>query len=127
MYGFADSPESQAVSDYGEPRGLLLVGYKPSGEPVGCGGYRTYDRQERLVEVRKMFVSPDNRGQGLGRRILDHLEQHAATHGARGILLETGSLNRAAIRLYSGAGYQPIPSYVPGRCELNRAFAKSLN
>ncbi len=126
MYGFADSPDAQAVSDYVVPQGLLLVGYTPSGDPVGCGGYRTYDQDERLVEVRKMFVAPDHRGQGLGWSILHHLEQHAVTHGARGIVLETGSLNRAAIRLYSAAGYRPIPSYAPGRSEVNRAFAKPL-
>ncbi|MFF1820566.1 GNAT family N-acetyltransferase [Kribbella sp. NPDC058245] len=127
LYGFADSPDTQVVSDYVEPQGLFLVGYTPSGEPVGCGGCRTYDRDKGLVEVRKMYILPDHRGQGLGWMILDHLEQHAAAHGARGTLLETGSLNRAAVRLYSGAGYRPVPSYVSGRSELNRAFVKSLN
>ncbi|TDC33204.1 GNAT family N-acetyltransferase [Kribbella albertanoniae] len=78
-YGFADSPDARAVSDYVVPQGLLLVGYTPTSDPVGCGGYRTYDRDERLVEVRKMFVQPDHGGQGLGWRLLHHLEQHAVT------------------------------------------------
>jgi hypothetical protein len=58
MYGFADSPDSQVVNDYVEPQGLLLVAYAPNGQPVGCGGCRTYDRDKLLAEVRKMFISP---------------------------------------------------------------------
>lgn len=42
------------------------------------------------------------------------------------MILETGALNTAAIHLYVSAGYQPIASYVHGRREANRAFAKSL-
>ena len=43
-YSFADSPDSEIADDYAEPSGLLLVAYAPSGQPVGCGGYRTYDK-----------------------------------------------------------------------------------
>ena len=73
-----------------------------------------------------MFVMPEYRTHGLGRRILNELERHATANGARTILLETGALNYAAIRLYIAAGYEPIPPYVPGRGETNRAFRKTL-
>jgi GNAT superfamily N-acetyltransferase len=125
-YGFADSPDSEIVDDYVEPSGLLLVAYTRSGHPVGCGGYRTYDQDAYIAEVRKMFVAPEYRGHGLGWRILGELESEAVAHGARKILLETGALNYAAIRLYLASGYQAIPPYVPGRRETNRAFAKTL-
>ncbi|GAB3823076.1 GNAT family N-acetyltransferase [Kribbella italica] len=125
-YGFADSPDSEIVDDYGQPSGVLLVAYSPSGQPVGCGGYRTYDQVARVAEVRKMFVAPEYRGHGLGWQILRELEHRAVSHGARRILLETGALNYAAIRLYLASGYQAIPPYVPGRRETNRAFVKTL-
>ncbi len=125
-YGFADSPEAEVASDYVEPCGLLLVACTSSGQPVGCGGYRTYDQGARVAEVRKMFVTPDYRGHGLARRILSQLERQAVELGARRIVLETGALNGAAIRLYLATGYRPIPSYVPGRRSTNRAFAKTL-
>ncbi|QNE22866.1 GNAT family N-acetyltransferase [Kribbella qitaiheensis] len=125
-YGFADSPESEIAADYTAPQGLLLVGYTSSGQPVGCGGYRTYDQTEHVAEVRKMYVQPDYRGMGLGRRILKQLERQATARGARKLILETGALNEAAIGLYVEVGYYPIPSYVPGRGSSNRAFAKEL-
>jgi GNAT superfamily N-acetyltransferase len=125
-YGFADPPDRDVAGDYMEPSGMLLVAYTVEGRPVGCGGYRTYEASEHIAEVRKMYVHPEQRGHGLGRRILNQLEQQAAEHGARTMLLETGVLNVAAIGLYSAAGYLPIPSYVKGRHEANRAFAKTL-
>ncbi|MGZ0148405.1 GNAT family N-acetyltransferase [Kribbella sp. WER1] len=125
-YGFADSPDLETADDYAEPTGLLLVACSPSGRPVGCGGWRTYDRATSTAEVRKMFVTTEHRSQGVGREILSTLERHAIAHGARRMLLETGALNHAAIRLYLASGYQAIPPYVPGRRELNRAFRKTL-
>ena len=125
-YGFADPPSRDPAGDYAQPSGLFLVAYTSTGLPMGCGGCRTYDQGEYVAEVRKMYVDPDQRGHGLGRRILNHLEQDAAGRGARKMLLETGALNVSAIRLYTAAGYLPIPSYVQGRRKANRAFAKTL-
>ncbi|MFD7158314.1 GNAT family N-acetyltransferase [Kribbella sp. NPDC059898] len=125
-YGFADSPDREASGDYDPPRGLLLVAYSPAGEPIGCGGYRTYNQAEQVAEVRKMYVRPAERGQGVGRQLLSQLEQEAAEHGACRMLLETGSLNSSAIGLYAASGYEAIQSYVTGRRLTNRAFAKQL-
>jgi GNAT superfamily N-acetyltransferase len=81
-YGFADPPNRDPVGDYGRPSGLFLVACTSTGRPVGCGGCRTYDHGERVAEVRKMYVHPDQRGHGIGhgigRRILNHLELHVA-------------------------------------------------
>ena len=65
-------------------------------------------------------------GLGVGWAILRELEQVAVARGLKQMILETGSLNTAAIQLYSRAGYRPIPSYVQGRQEINRAFSKHL-
>lgn len=126
-YGFADPPGRDVAGDYVQPRGLLLVAYSSAGEPVGCGGYRTYDKDEQIAEVRKMYVRPAERGLGLGRQLLSQLEHEAADHGARRMLLETGALNTSAIGLYTASGYEAIPSYVEGRRQTNRAFAKQLS
>lgn len=125
-YGYADLPDRDVAQDYDPPHGLFLVAYGSDGLAVGCGGVRTYDRQERVAEVRKMYVRLDWRGRGIGRLVLERLEAHAADDGARRLILETGDLNDAAIRLYAATGYEPIPSYVSGRRESNRAFAKQL-
>lgn len=106
---FADSPDAAEAGDYAEPGGLFLVAYLTSGQPVGCGGYRTYDATARIAEVRKMYVARQHRSERLGWNILNALERHAAAHGARTVLLETGALNHAAVRLYLASGYELVP------------------
>jgi hypothetical protein len=58
-YGVADPLSRDPVGDYVQPSGLFLVAYRSAGLAVGCGGYRTYDQGEHVVEMRKMYVHPD--------------------------------------------------------------------
>ena len=76
-----------------------------------------------------MFVRPERRGLGIGRTILDALEEFARRDiNARSILLETGVLNAAAIGLYEAVGYHPVASYADGRDPaINRAFRRELS
>ncbi|MFB7999732.1 GNAT family N-acetyltransferase [Streptomyces sp. NPDC056002] len=82
---------------------------------------------EHTAEIKRMYVSGDARGHGIGRYLLHHLERHAASRGATQIVLETGRRNTAALALYRRAGYLPCPSYVVGRDpRVNRAMTKPL-
>jgi GNAT superfamily N-acetyltransferase len=114
IYGHADPPDADP-RDCEPPSGLFVVAYGLDGEPVGCGGYRAYGQMSRTVEIKKMYVRPEWRRHGVGARILDHLEDHARASGARRAILETGSLNTAAIGLYVARGCLPTASYAPGR------------
>jgi len=126
MYGFADTPELDSAQHL-LPSGAFLLARAPGVKsPVGCGGFRTYPQREYVAEIRRMYVVPTWRGQGLGQLMLTRLEGLAASAGAREAILETGSLNTAALRLYELAGYQRTAPYVPGRLDINRAFAKPL-
>jgi GNAT superfamily N-acetyltransferase len=124
-YGYADPTEADQ-SDYAPPAGLFVVGYL-DGEPVACGGYRTYDDTSRTVEIKKMYTVPATRGRGYGYAVIRELERRAAAAGARRAILETGVRNTGALALYTGVGYRPVDSYVDGRDPaINRAFAKML-
>jgi ribosomal protein S18 acetylase RimI-like enzyme len=58
-----------------------------------------------------MWVEPSARGLGLGRRLLDALEQHAREHGARVARLETNASLHEAIALYRSAGYAEVDAF----------------
>ncbi len=125
-YGFAD-PIEMSQPDYAAPNGVFIVAYLDT-VPVGCGGYRWFDRPSHTIEVKKIYVTPASRGRGTGHAIMSWLEHHAITAGARHVLLETGVRNAAAMHLFTDAGYQPTDSYVEHRDPaINRAFAKSLS
>jgi GNAT superfamily N-acetyltransferase len=89
-------------------RGVFLVAYV-DGHPAGCGATRLIDPQ--TAEIKRMYVAPEFRGRGIAGRVLEGLEQHARSLGARQIVLETGERQPEAIALYTRAGFQPIPLY----------------
>ena len=58
-------------------------------------------------EVKRMMVAPALRGTGLGARLLATLEDSLRAQGVRLALLETGSEQAEAVRLYERGGYTP--------------------
>ncbi|MEV5279770.1 GNAT family N-acetyltransferase [Streptomyces sp. NPDC006692] len=123
LYGFGDDPDTTPEADF-DPPGLFLISYVGE-EAVGCGGVRLLG--EHTAEIKRMYVSGGARGHGIGRYLLERLEQHAARRGATQIVLETGRRNTAALALYHRTGYLPCPSYVAGRDHrVNRAMTKTV-
>ena len=78
-------------------------------KPVGCGAFKEYDSQ--TLEIKRMFVLPDYRGQRIAVDILQELEQWASELNYTNSVLETGKKQPEAIRLYERSGYILIPNY----------------
>ena len=118
------------------PAGVLVIA-RLDGRPIGCGGLKVKERG--IGEIKRMWVSPDARGLGVGRRILEELEARARGFGLATLRLETNkslaeadmSKSRPSMmslmpitgskrsgsdrRPASKAGYQPrIPATRPG-------------
>jgi putative acetyltransferase len=79
------------------------------GTPVGCGAFKEFTAEQ--VEIKRMFVQPTHRGQGIARAVLTELERWAQELGYAGCVLETGKKQPEAIRLYQKSGYALIPNY----------------
>jgi len=86
----------------------VVVAYLGS-EPVGCGAFKPFDAN--AVEVKRMFVQPAHRGQGVAQAVLAELEKWARELGYASCVLETGKRQPEAIRLYERSGYAHIPNY----------------
>lgn len=97
-----------AAGDLVEPDGLLLLA-RIHGEPVGAGAVKFHGAQP--AELKRMWVAPQARGLGVGRRILVELERHARRAGAASARLETNRRLTEAIRLYRSSGYIEIPPF----------------
>ena len=107
--GFDESQSRTAGDDeLTPPAGLLLVATL-HGEPVGCGGVRFHPNGP--ADIKRMWVAPEARGLGLGRRLLTELEAHAAANGVRTVRLETNGTLDEAIALYRSAGYREVPAF----------------
>lgn len=114
LYGSPDeTPLDPTVFD--PPRGRFFVGYD-ADRPVATGAWR--DRPdvtdlglERAAEIKRMYVAPHARGRGLSRVVLAHLEESARAAGHDGLVLETGTLQPAAVALYTACGYVPVAGF----------------
>jgi ribosomal protein S18 acetylase RimI-like enzyme len=58
-----------------------------------------------------MYVAPGARRRGHARTVLAHLEATAREAGADVMVLETGTAQPEAIRMYLEAGYEPIDKF----------------
>ncbi|MEO0456146.1 MAG: GNAT family N-acetyltransferase [Cyanobacteria bacterium P01_A01_bin.114] len=95
---------------------------------VGTGGYYPIDRADeqtgRAVEIRKMYLLPEVRGQGLGKFLLGQLEGAIAAKGYQSIWVETATVFKAAVAMYEKNGYLPEDRVETSRCD--RAYRKQL-
>ena len=94
------------------------------GAPLACGALRI---ASGYGEVKRMYVAPTARGQGLGRAILARIESEARRAGLRLMRLETGNRQAEALALYQSAGYVdcgPFGEYRPD--PLSRFMEKRL-
>ncbi len=94
------------------PAVIFGVARDDEGTALGCGAVVL---GPDYAEMKRMYVVPAARGQGLGQQVLLWLEARAMARGARCFALETGYLQAAAIALYSRCGYArcaPFGSYL---------------
>ena len=78
-------------------------------EPLGCGAFKEFEAG--TVEIKRMYVRPARRGQGVARAVLAELEQWARAAGYHTAVLETGKRQPEAIGLYETSGYAHTPNY----------------
>lgn len=102
------------AAQFAPPAGVFLLVVDASGKPVGCGGVRRIQRSadHRIrFEVKHLWLAPDGRGQGEGRRLLDELERRARELGAQELVLDTNASLESAGGLYRSSGFTPIEPY----------------
>ena len=99
---------SASAKELTPPDGLLVV-VRLRGSPVGCGALKFH--QHAPTELKRMWVSKDVRGLGVGRRLLGVLEAQAAKAGAQVIRLETNRSLTEAIQLYRKSGYREVERF----------------
>ena len=96
------------LDEYVAPRGCLLLA-RLFGRPVGCGALRTFAPGEG--EIKRMWIAPQARGLGLGRRLLDELETLARRKRMRLVRLDTNGTCTEALSLYRSAGYREVARF----------------
>lgn len=76
---------------------------------IGCGAIKKYS--DTLMEIKRMFVSIEKRGQGIASLVLQDLERWCKELKFETCILETGVKQPEAIKLYEKNNYKRIPNY----------------
>ena len=90
------------------PAGYCVVA-RLRGRPIGCGALKLHGAEP--AELKRMWVDPDSRGLGVGRRLLESLEALARENGVKVLRLETNRALGEAIELYRGAGFAEVAPF----------------
>jgi DNA-binding MarR family transcriptional regulator/predicted GNAT family acetyltransferase len=100
-------PDPGAES-YRPPKGRFLVAWSDE-LPIACGSFRPIDAA--TAEVKRVWVHPSARGQGLARRMMAAIENEARAAGFSGLNLDTNSALTEAVKLYRATGWIEIAPY----------------
>jgi putative acetyltransferase len=90
---------------------LFAVARDSEGKAIGCGAIVM---EPEFCELKRMYVRPENRGQGIAAKVLGFLEGEAIARGCTLFRLETGVSQPEALSFYARAGYArrgPFGSY----------------
>jgi putative acetyltransferase len=109
-----DKELAELPGEYAPPSGRLFLAYD-SDQLVGCVALRRID--PRTCEMKRLYVRPQGRGKGFGRKLTEIVIEAARELGYARMRLDTLPSMREATALYRTLGFQPIGSYRPNPVE----------
>lgn len=106
--------ECSSLHDIYCPPGVFLIA-DLGGQPVGCAGLSALPGG-LTAEVRRLYVRPAHRRNGIARTLMSHTHDHAARHGMTRLILDVLPARTAAVSFYHRLGYtetEPFESESP--------------
>lgn len=96
---------------YAPPSGTLLLAMDGQ-KAVGCGALRNMaPMTDRTCEMKRLYLRPEARGRGIGKRIAHRLIREAVGLGYAAMVLDTLDRLTAAIHIYESLGFVPTEPY----------------
>ena len=105
--GFESEVESLPGA-YALPRGRLLLA-RDGVQVAGCVALRRLT--EETCEMKRLYVRPESRASGLGRRLVERVIAEARTIGYARMVLDTLPTMTGAQRLYEQLGFRDVAAY----------------
>jgi len=104
-----DKELAELPGDYAPPRGRLLLAQQ-EGQLAGCVALHPLSNE--ICEMKRLYLRPQFRGQGLGRKLADAIISEARSIGYTAIRLDTVEpVMKDAVAMYRRLGFQEIAPY----------------
>lgn len=137
MKEFKDDPKGTIVEDptlhtmyenYNTDSGVYYIAVENEKILGGAGINRLIGTQEKVCELQRMFLLPESRGKGIGKKLMDMCLETAKDLGYEKIYLETLDNMNDARKLYLKSGFEFIdkPLGNTGHCGCNTWMEKKL-
>ncbi|KXB31473.1 GCN5 family acetyltransferase [Dechloromonas denitrificans] len=95
---------------YSAPEGRLFFA-EIDGRPAGCVGVRPLSDSDGVCEMKRLYVDPELRGQGIGASLALAAIKAAKEIGYRKLIIDTLPNMRMAVKLYRELGFTEAPNY----------------
>ena len=95
-------------NDVRPPAGQFFVAYLHD-QAIACGAVKHH--ADEPAEIKRMWIAPQARGLGLGRRLLETLEACALAGGAQVAHIETSAVLTEALALFRSVGWVEVPAF----------------
>ena len=104
-----DEEVKKLPGEYGPPTGSLLLAVDDKEVAYGCASLRKVDA--KTGEMKRLYVKPEVRKQGVGRQLAHAIIDTAGGRGYQRVVLDTTPHMKEAIDLYESLGFQRIKAY----------------
>ena len=108
---------------YGQPGGRLYL-VQVDGQAAGCIAMKRLD--DTRCEMKRLYIRPSFRGQGIARKLVKTLLADARKDGYEAMVLDTFPFLGHAVRLYQDMGFYEIPSYTHSPIDTTIFMRKDL-
>lgn len=97
----------QEYNDLEDPHIVILA--LNWGKPIACASFKLFDKD--TIEIKRVYVKRRYRIKGIAYKLIKQLEKLAIEENFRYSVIETGSENTAAIKLYEKLDYEIIDNF----------------
>lgn len=97
------------LAAYLPPRGQTILAREPGGALAGTVFLKLHAHD--TAEIKRLYVAPPGRGQGLGRRLASEAIAAARAAGSARVLIDTTAWMTGAQALYRSLGFREVPPY----------------
>lgn len=105
-----DAELADLPGKYAPPAGEILLAWGAEEKPIGCVALRPLG-EPGVCEMKRLFVAPAGRGEGLGRMLVAAIIEVARERGHHTLWLDTLPTMHAAQALYRSLGFAPASPY----------------